>query len=87
MPTVWIPTMMQSLTGGERIVTVQGGTIREVIDNLDTAYPGLKERLMQNGALRPDLAVAVDGELTPLGLYQPVSESTEVLFVPEIGGG
>jgi molybdopterin converting factor small subunit len=35
----------------------------------------------------PSIAVVVDGETSILGLLEPVSEGSEVHFLPAIGGG
>ncbi len=87
MATVWIPAPMRDLTGGQARVVVPGRTVRQVIANLEVAYPGTRERLMEGDALSPLVAVAVDGEVSGLGLLQPVGESSEVHFVPAVSGG
>ncbi len=87
MPTVWIPPLIRDLTGGREQVTVPGATVGEVVEHLDEAYPGIKERLCDAGRLRPGISVSVDGELSPRGLRQPVGESGEVHFLPSISGG
>jgi len=66
---------------------VEGSTIREVIDNLERTYPGIRERLVTENRLRSNISVAVDGEITPLGLLEPVSPASEVHFVAAISGG
>ena len=87
MATVFIPTMLQVLTGGVKQVKVEGGNVRRVIDCLEELYPGMKARLVEDGGIRPNLAVAIDGELAKRGLLQKVGENSEVHFVPAIGGG
>jgi molybdopterin synthase sulfur carrier subunit len=87
MATVFIPTMLQKLTGGVKQVRVEAATVRQVIDRLEELYPGIKPRLVENGRLRPNLAVSVDGEVARLGLLEKVGEDSEVHFVPAIGGG
>lgn len=87
MATVWIPSLLRELCGGERIVAVTGRSVREVIDNLEDHCPGIRERLVDDGELRPDLAVSVDGEATQIGLLQAVSEESEVHILPALGGG
>ena len=87
MPTVWIPSPMQSYTGGQATVEATGGTVRAVIEDLENSYPGLKSALMQNGMLRPGVAVAVDGQIVQRGLRHPVGPDSEVCFVPAVGGG
>jgi sulfur-carrier protein len=85
---VWIPALLQSLTGGDRTATVPGSTLRDVIDSLDARYPGMKDRLLDDdGHLRPEIAAAIDGETEHWGLLEPVKDTSEVHFIPAIGGG
>ena len=87
MPIVWIPSLMRDLTDGREKVVVEGNTLRQVVHNFDRAFPGIGERICDGEILRPTVAVAVDGETTPLGLMQPVEEGSEIHFVPAISGG
>lgn len=87
MPRVWIPSLMRDLTGGREVVVVDGTRVGEVIDHLERLYPGVKERLCADGALRPGIAVIVDTEVTRLGLRHPVGPDSEVHFQPAIAGG
>ena len=59
----------------------------DVIDNLDRLWPGLGERLMEQGRLRANISVAVDGEISPMGLLEAVQPASEVHFVAAIKGG
>ena len=89
MPEVWIPTTMQSLTGGQQRVQVAGRTVRQVINNLEEQYPGVKAILYdaEEDDLQTGVAVIVDGEASQIGLLERVGESSEVHFLPAIGGG
>ncbi len=87
MPTVFIPSLMQNLTGGAHTVEVDGSTVRQVVDALEAAHPGMKERLVDGGRIKPNISVAIDGEVTTLGMLQKVGEKSEVHFLPAIGGG
>ena len=78
---------MQELSNGEQRVNVQGNNVRQVIDNLDAVYPGFKERLTEDGRVKPNISVAIDGEITPLGMLEKVREDSEVHFLPAISGG
>jgi molybdopterin synthase sulfur carrier subunit len=79
--------MLQALTGGDKKVEVDAFNLQQVIDGLEALYPGMKSRLVENGQLRSNLAVAIDGELARMGLLEKVGEESEVHFVPAIGGG
>ncbi|MCH8087773.1 MAG: MoaD/ThiS family protein [Chloroflexi bacterium] len=87
MATVFIPSLMRKLTGGQDRVQVPGATVRQVIDNLDQAYPGIKERLMENGRLKPTFTIAIDGDASRLGILEKVGENSEVHFLSAIAGG
>lgn len=66
---------------------VEGATVRQIINNLEAEFPGIKARLVDNDRIMPGMAVIVDGEVTRLGLLQRVSEDNEIHFLPAIGGG
>ena len=87
MAVVWIPSLLQSLTGGEEKVNVHGATVGEIIDNLETRFPGVKDRLVNGTEIQPHIAVAIDGDVSPEGLEQDVQESSEIHFIPALSGG
>ena len=87
MATVFIPSLLRDLTGGIQDVSVPGETVREIIDALEQTYPGLKDRLCDEGRIRPNIALVVDGLRSSQGLRTRVEASSEVHFVPAISGG
>ena len=87
MPRVFIPTMLQPLTKGVKEVRVEAKNVRQIVDALEVKFPGIKERLVEDGQLMPNLAVSVDGEMGRLGLMEKVGPDSEVHFIPAIGGG
>ena len=87
MPTVAIPSLLRNLTNGEDSITVSGTTIREVIDNLETRYPGMKARLCEEDRIKPGLAVYINGLLTRGSILESVDADAEIHFLPAIGGG
>ena len=87
MATVYIPSLMQKLSDGNSKVEIDGASVRQVVNNLDAQYPGFKERLVEDGRIKGNISVAVDGEITPLGMLEKVGEHSEVHFLPAIGGG
>jgi len=78
---------MRELTGGLERVTAPGEKVRELIDALDARYPGVKARLVEDGALRRDIVLTIDGVANRQGLRAKVAPDSEVHFVPAIGGG
>jgi len=87
MATVFIPSLLRHLTHGQETIQVPGTSVGQIIDHLDTQFPGIKDRLVQGGELRPGVAVAVDSQLAHKGLRQAVPEECEIHFVPAISGG
>ena len=87
MATVFIPSLMQKLSDGNHRVEVEGSNVRQIVDNLDAQYPGFKERLVDDGRIKGNISVAIDGEMTPLGILGKVRENSEVHFLPALGGG
>ncbi len=87
MPVLWIPPSLRDLTGGEEQVAVPGATVAAALDALDQRYPGVRERLLAGDQLRPGIAVAVDGVVNHRRLRHPLAETSEVQFLPAVGGG
>ncbi|MCW1970377.1 MAG: MoaD/ThiS family protein [Anaerolineae bacterium] len=91
MVIVWIPSLLRRLTGGKAELRAElradGATVREVIDQLEQTYPGLKARLVEDGRLKPSFAVVVDGVSSDLGLRQTLALNSELHFVPALSGG
>jgi molybdopterin synthase sulfur carrier subunit len=79
--------MLQPMTNGVKQVEFEATNVRQVIEGLDQLYPGVKERLVEEGRIRPSLAVSVDGEVARMGMLEKVGPSSEVHFVPAIAGG
>ena len=79
--------MLRARHGGEVTTLRVDLTDIGVLDALDALYPGVKARLCLEGELRPGMAVAVDGNMSSLGLRQKVQPTSEVHFLPAIGGG
>ena len=87
MAHVFIPALLRPLTGGQEQVQVEGATVRAVIANLDSLYPGIQARLLEDDRLRPSIAVVVDGEVSRLKLRHKVTEHSEIHFMPALSGG
>ena len=85
MATVFIPSLMQKLSDGKSRVEIKGSSVRQVVNNLEAQYPGFMERLVEDGRIKGNISVAIDGEITPLGMLEKVGEDSEVHFLPAIG--
>jgi molybdopterin converting factor small subunit len=90
MATVRIPTPLRKYTQGKEEVDVSGDNVGELLTNLESAYPGIRERICdESGAVRRFVNVFVaDEDIRFLdNLDTPVGESDEVSIVPAIAGG
>ena len=87
MPTVVIPPLMRKFTDGEEYIALSGATVRAVIDNLESRYPGIKERLCEEDRLKPGIAIYINGLLSRGSLLERVDADAEIHFLPAIGGG
>jgi molybdopterin synthase sulfur carrier subunit len=86
-----IPTPLRRLTGGQESETVDGcRNLAGAIDALESAHPGLKERLCdESGELRRFVNVYVNNEDVRFlsGLQTPLKPGDEVSIVPAVAGG
>jgi len=87
MATVVIPALLRGMCGGAPHLDVPGATIGAVLRELDGRCPGIYDRLVEDGRLRPELAFAIDGEVIGLALHDAVTADAEIAIVPAIGGG
>jgi len=87
MPTVVIPSLLRKFTDGLERVEVPGRSIRELVRHLGERFPGIDQQLLEEGDIRPSIAVSIDGEIATGGVLDPVGENSEVHFIPALGGG
>jgi molybdopterin converting factor small subunit len=88
--TIRVPTTLRTLTGGVASVDVEGATLSEVLDALESAHPGFRDRLVDDdGELRRFVNVFVaDDDVRFLdGLETPVPDGETVSIVPAVAGG
>ena len=88
--TVRVPTTLRTLTAGASEITVEGATISEVLDQLESAHPGFRDRLLDaDGALRRfvNLYVADDDVRFRDGLDTAVADGDTVSIIPAVAGG
>ena len=88
--TVRIPTPLQKLTGDKAEITASGGTIEQLIQDLDRQYPGFKDRLCDpEGRLRRFVNIYVNEEDIRFLKAEatPIKDGDEVSIIPAIAGG
>jgi sulfur-carrier protein len=90
MPQVKIPTQLRQLTDGEAEVQATGGTVGELIGDLESRHPGIKERLLDDsGQLRRFVNVYVNDEDVRFekGLDTEIPDGGRVSIIPAVAGG
>lgn len=88
--TVRIPTPLRELTDGQATVSVEGSTVRDVVAALESAHPGVSERLLDDdGDLRRFVNVFVRDEDIRFqdGLDTAVADDEVVSIIPAVAGG
>jgi len=86
---VRIPTPLQRLTQGKEEVEAMPGTVIELVMALDRDYPGIAERISENGKIRRFVNIYVnDEDIRFLNSDATVvKDGDEVSIVPAIAGG
>ncbi len=87
---VRIPTILRTYTGGESEVAASGDTLAQVIDDLDSSYPGIKGRILDDqGAIRRFVNVYVGNDDVRFldNLKTPTPDGTQISVIPAVAGG
>ena len=86
---VRIPTPLQRLTQGQEEVEGAPGTIISLVNELDSKYPGIAERISENNKIRRFVNVYLnDEDIRFLNAEETVvKDGDEVSIVPAIAGG
>ncbi len=87
---VRIPTPLRKLTHDEEIVLVAAPTVGGAIAELQTRFPGVRERLLdESGAVRRFVNIYVNEEDIRFLQNQETTlkEGDEVSIIPAIAGG
>lgn len=90
MATVFIPTPLRRLTGGQSKLTEEATTVGELIQNLEVQFPGIQEKLLDgDGNLKRFINVfRNDDEIRTIdGLSTPIAADDKISIVPAMAGG
>ncbi len=87
---VLIPTPLQKFTNNAASLEVDGGTIYDLIDALESNFPGIKARICdESGQVRRFLNLYVNEEDIRFldGADTVLKDGDEVSIVPAVAGG
>ncbi|MCY9782337.1 MoaD family protein [Nocardiopsis sp. EMB25] len=86
---VRIPTILRNLTNDAKVVEGSGDTLGALVKDLDSRYPGIGEKLVDNGKLRRFVNVYLNDEDVRFvgGLEAELSDGDNVTVLPAVAGG
>jgi sulfur-carrier protein len=86
---VRIPTPLQKLSNGKAEVECKASNIKELIEALEKDYPGMKERLSDNGKIRRFINIYINEEDIRFMSKEetPLKDGDTISIVPAIAGG
>ena len=89
MAEIRIPPVLRPEAGGQRLVDVEAGTVREALDTHVAQFTALKSRVLECDGVPSFLNVFVDGDDVRLlnGLETTVSPASKILLLPAVAGG
>ena len=89
MSRIRIPPQLRGEVGGAREVPADGGTVRELLDDLMDRFPSLRPQLVEHDEIVPFVNVYVEGEdvRTLDGLDTSVDHGSTVILLPAMAGG
>ncbi len=86
---VKIPVPLQRITQGKEEVEGEAGTVISLVNDLNQKYPGLAERISENGKIRRFVNIYINEEDIRFLKSEDtsVSDGDVVSIVPAIAGG
>jgi molybdopterin synthase sulfur carrier subunit len=86
---VKVPTILRTYTGGDKQVSGSGGTLGELLDDLESRHSGFKDRVVDGADLRRFVNVYVNDEDVRFtgGLDTGVKDGDTVVILPAVAGG
>ncbi|MCW2787828.1 MAG: molybdopterin synthase sulfur carrier subunit [Aeromicrobium sp.] len=87
---VRIPTILRTYTQDQSQVSADGATLTDVLDSLETSFPGIRARIVDDeGKLRRfvNIYVAEEDVRFAQGLDTPTPDGAQVSIIPAVAGG
>jgi len=86
---VKIPAPLRRLTGSKAVLETEAETLIDLISDLDSKYPGIKERIYDGKEIRRFVNIFVNGEDVRFrdGIRTKIPRGSDVSIVPGVAGG
>jgi molybdopterin synthase sulfur carrier subunit len=87
--SIRIPTPLRPLTQGKEEVQASGANVGDVITHLESQYPGIRDRLLDDKGVRRFINLYLNDEDVRFleALATPVKDGDTLTIVPAIAGG
>ena len=87
--SVSIPTILRSYTNDARSVSASGESLEQVIADLEIQFPGIADRLIEDGKLRRFVNIYINDEDVRFtgSLAAAVSDGDSITVLPAVAGG
>jgi molybdopterin converting factor small subunit len=83
---VRIPTPLQSYTDASE-VDAEGGTVAELLDDLDRRFPGIRHRMIdEQDSIRPHMRIFVNRERV-VAIESTLDPDDEIQILQALSGG
>ena len=86
---VRVPTVLQDTVGGSKTVPAEGETVEEIFDSMESRYPGLKARLIDDkGGVHDFVSLCLNDEDIRFmkGIKTPIRNGDMITIVPSLVG-
>lgn len=90
MPTIRFTYALKRFFSGLKETTAQGTSLKEILNEMDTNYPGIKSYIVdEQGSLRKHVNIFIDGQLISdrTSLSDSFSKSSEIYIMQALSGG
>ena len=90
MPRLYVPSALRELTDGQSDIELDGQTVGDMLQSLESKHPGTSSRLTSSETahgLRHGLVVFIDGEQFRTGTRTKVDDNSTVYLVLAQAGG
>jgi sulfur-carrier protein len=87
--SIHIPTPMRQHTEGQAVVQASGATVQAALDDMGRKFPGVNQRIFENGQVRRFINVYLnDEDIRYLdNLATAVKDGDELSIIPAVAGG
>jgi sulfur-carrier protein len=86
---VRVTANLQKVVGGQRSIQAEGSTVRELLDDIESRYPGFKDMIVTDGQIHRFVNIYLnDEDVRFLGqLDTPLNDGDVVSVLPALAGG